>query len=55
MAELPMRAYWLGRDVETLPRETLLEIIHHLSGELTKAREHARRDIDMIACMARRL
>lgn len=36
--DVPMKSYWMGQDVDTLPRETLMEIIHHLSRDLESAR-----------------
>lgn len=36
--DIPMKCYWMGEDVDTLPRERLMEIIHHLNQQLESAR-----------------
>lgn len=57
MTEIPMKFYWMGDDgpvdVDTLPREKLLEIIHHLNRDLESAR-NSTRSIIKIHDMARR-
>lgn len=50
--EIPKVHMWLGQDVRSLPRETLLDVIDHLSGEVARLREQRRSDRafrDMIA------
>jgi hypothetical protein len=39
MKEIPMKAYWMGQDIDDLPRETLIEIIHYMQKQLDSARE----------------
>lgn len=51
--EVPMKSYWMGQDVDTLPRETLMEIIHHLNRQLEGARA-ATRSIVEINALARK-
>lgn len=36
---IPMKAYWRGQDIDQLPRETLIEIIHDLCQQI----EHQQR------------
>jgi hypothetical protein len=43
----PMKSYWMGEDIDTLPRETLLEIIHHLGREVESARASTRSIIEI--------
>lgn len=50
---IPMKSYWMGEDVDTLPREKLMEIIHHLNQQLESARS-ATRSIIEINELARR-
>ena len=38
MTKYPKIAMWMGEPIDDLPREKLLEIIHHLGGELEDAR-----------------
>jgi hypothetical protein len=45
--EVPMKSYWMGQDVDTLPRETLMEIIHHLNRQLESARNATRSVIEI--------
>jgi hypothetical protein len=47
MTDVPMKSYWMGRDIDDLPRETLLEIIGHLGRELESARNAARSIIEI--------
>lgn len=37
MPEIPMKSTWMGEDIDTLPREKLVEIIHHLDRQLQGA------------------
>jgi hypothetical protein len=39
MTEIPTKMYWMGQDVDTLPRETLVEIIRHLGRDVESARK----------------
>lgn len=45
--EIPMKRYWMGEDVDNMPREKLLEIIGHLAKELESARSLTQSVIDM--------
>lgn len=54
MGRLPQKMYWRGQDVETLPRETLIEMIKHLGDELERTREQAKRDVRFVTDIARR-
>lgn len=38
MRELPMKMFWMGEDIETLPRDKLVEIIHDMQRQLEAAR-----------------
>ena len=44
---VPMKSFWMGEDVDTLPREKLMEIIHHLSQQLESARNATRSIIEI--------
>lgn len=37
-SEVPMKRYWMGEDIETLPREKLIEIIDYLVEDAKQAR-----------------
>jgi hypothetical protein len=45
--DVPMKSYWMGQDVDTLPRETLMEIIHHLNQQLESARNATRSIVEI--------
>jgi len=45
--EIPMKMYWMGEDVEDLPREKLVEIIHHLHEQVESTRSILRATIDI--------
>lgn len=45
MSETPTKAYWMGRDLETLSKEELIEICKRLHSDL----EHARTRTDSVA------
>lgn len=47
--KVPMKSYWMGQDVDTLPRETLMEIIHHLNRDLESARAATKSIIEINA------
>lgn len=48
MAEnIPMKSYWMGEDIDTLPREKLIEIIHSLGRQLDGARDATRSIIEI--------
>lgn len=56
--KIPKAHMWLGQDVRDLPRETLLEVIDHLSDQLEMLREQRRNDRafrDMLAERQRQL
>jgi hypothetical protein len=53
MSDIPMKRYWMGQDVDTLPREKLIEIIDHLHRQLEGARA-ATRSVIEINDLARR-
>lgn len=53
MGDIPQKMFWLGQDVETLPRETLLDVIRHLSSELERTRYQARQDVNFAMDMAK--
>lgn len=46
-SEIPMKGYWLGQDIDELPREKLIEIIHHLNRQLESARDATRSVIEI--------
>jgi hypothetical protein len=48
-----MKAFWMGEDIDTFPREKLIEIIHSLGRDLDSARA-ATRSIIEINELARR-
>ena len=56
MSDLPMVHFWCGENIETLPREKLLEIIHDLSRQLdsTRASFLAANEINRLAWAARK-
>lgn len=37
MTDVPMKSTWMGEDIDKLPREKLVEIIHHLDRQLQSA------------------
>lgn len=45
MTEIPMKMYWMGEDIDTLPRERLLEVIRTMARELESARALTRHTI----------
>lgn len=47
MTEMPMKMSWMGEDIDTLPRERLIEVIRQLGRELESARSTTRTIIDM--------
>lgn len=47
------KSYWLGQDIDTLPRETLMEVIHHLSREVESMRDMLIREREMSRLFAR--
>lgn len=51
-----MKAAWMGDDIECLPREKLIEIIHELGNQLERSREVTQSIIHMneLARIARR-
>lgn len=53
MNETPEKMYWMGRDIDEMPREELLEVIRSLADELKTARETTRSIIG-INMLARR-
>lgn len=48
-----MKGLWMGEDIDTLPREKLIEIIFHLNSQLDAARA-ATRSVIEISELARR-
>lgn len=38
MVDVPTKSYWLGRDIETLSREELLDVVRSLGRDLEEAR-----------------
>jgi hypothetical protein len=42
MTEIPMKMYWMGEDVETMPREKLIEAIRMLHHEVESTRSMLR-------------
>ena len=44
-----MKSMWMGQDIDTLPRETLIEIIHYLNQQLESARDATRSIIEINA------
>lgn len=44
---IPTKMYFMGEDVDALPRERLIEIIRHLHREVEGARAVTRTVIDM--------
>lgn len=52
MTEIPMKSYWMDEPIEDMPREKLLEIIHHLARELDASREHTKQVLDMSRAFA---
>lgn len=47
MTEIPMKMYWMGEDVETLPREKLIEAIRVLHHQVESGRAILRATIDI--------
>lgn len=39
MSGIPTKLFWQGEDVESLPREKLIEIIRHLANDLERTRQ----------------
>jgi hypothetical protein len=54
MKEVPMKAYWMGEDIDTLPRERLIEIVHELSRQLEVMQEAMRLSARVVNAMAGR-
>lgn len=48
MNEIPMKSYWMGEPVDDMPREKLIEIIHHLARDLDQSRDHHRASLDLM-------
>lgn len=48
-SKVPMKSMWMGQDIDTLPRETLIEIIHYLNQQLESARDATRSIIEINA------
>jgi hypothetical protein len=46
-SEIPMKGLWMGEDIDTLPREKLIEIIFHLNRQLDGARDATRSIIEI--------
>jgi hypothetical protein len=36
--EIPMKSYWMGRDIESLSREELIEVVRQIGRALESAR-----------------
>lgn len=47
MSAVPMKRYYRGQDVDTLPRETLLEIIDMLQEQLKTAGDSIRSIVEI--------
>jgi len=47
MNEVPMKMYWIGEDIETFPRDRLIEVIRHLGRDLESARNTTQTIINM--------
>lgn len=47
MTEIPMKSYWMGKDVETLSRKELIEVVQHLGRELDTTRAATRSIIEI--------
>ncbi len=41
MTDVPMKSMWMGRDIDTLSREELIDVIHYMARELDASRECA--------------
>jgi len=50
---VPMKTYWMGEDIEMLPREKLIEIIQDLGQQIDQQRKMTHSVIE-ISNMARR-
>ncbi len=50
--EIPMKMYWMGEDIETLPRERLIEIISHMGRELDASRDRTMKVLEMSRAFA---
>ena len=48
MTDYPMKRYWMGEDIETLPREKLIEVIAHLGKQLEMSQSMLRATIDIL-------
>ena len=47
-----MKMYWMGEDIEGLPRERLLEIISHMGRELEASRQRTMQVLEMSRAFA---
>ncbi len=48
-----MKVYWRGENIDDLPRERLIEIIHELGGELARTQRSASQAIRLISDLTR--
>lgn len=48
VSEIPMKYYWMGKDVETLSRDQLLHAVMQLARQLDSTRVAYRSVIDML-------
>lgn len=53
-AAIPEKMYWMGEDIETMPREKLIEIISQLGRDLDETRHLALSSIEMFRNLHRR-
>lgn len=53
MADIPMKHFWMGRDIEELSREELIEVVKYLGRELDSTRNAAISGIKTMASLAK--
>ena len=51
--DFPMKTLWMGRDIETMSREELIDVVKRLGRDLENTRNLAASTIRTMASMAR--
>jgi hypothetical protein len=49
MTEIPMKTFWMGRDIEDMSREELIEVVKQLGRDLENTRSFATSSIRTMA------
>jgi DnaJ-class molecular chaperone len=49
MPDVPTKSYWMGKDIETLNREELLDVVRYLAHDLEETRRSVRSMVEIHA------